>query len=75
MERNHIIESICAVCHCAARHAEGAQDVLFQVDNELIRLRALYDAGELCYGDLETACSDLGLEYDYAEYFLAAIAR
>ena len=69
MERNHIIESICAVCHCAARRAEE------YLDNELIRLRALYDAGELCYGDLETACSDLGLLYDYAEYFLAAIAR
>ena len=54
---------------CAARRAEE------YLDNELIRLRALYDAGELCYGDLETACSDLGLEYDYAEYFLAAIAR
>lgn len=69
MERNHIIESICAVCHCTTRHAEE------YLDNELIRLRALYDAGELCYGDLETACSSLGLEYDYAEYFLAAIAR
>ena len=69
MERNHIIESICAVCHCAARRAEE------YLDNELIRLRALYDAGELCYGDLETACSDLELEYEYAEYFLAAIAR
>ena len=61
MERNHIIESICPLQEFP--------------DNELIRLRALYDAGELCYGDLETACSDLGLEYDYAEYFLAAIAR
>ena len=58
MERNHVIESICTVCHCAARRAEE------YLDNELIRLRALYDAGELCYGDLETACSDLGLEYD-----------
>lgn len=42
---------------------------------ELQNLRELRDAGALCYGDLETACSDLGLEYDYAEYFLAAIAR
>ena len=48
---------------------------LWVVSHEKLRLRALYDAGELCYGDLETACSDLGLEYDYAEYFLAAIAR
>ena len=35
MERNHIIESICTVCHCAARRAEE------YLDNELIRLRAL----------------------------------
>ena len=38
MERNHVIESICTVCHCAARRAEE------YLDNELIRLRALYDA-------------------------------
>ena len=68
MERNHIIESICAVCHCAARRAEE------YLDNELIRLRALYDAGELCYGDLETACAGLGLDFDYTDYFCRALS-
>ncbi len=69
MERNIIIEDICAACHCGERRAEE------YLVAELQNLRELRDAGALCYGDLETACSDLGLEYDYAEYFLAAIAR
>ena len=31
-------------------------------------------AGELHYGDLDTACSGLGLEYDSIDYFMAALA-
>ncbi|KAA2855645.1 hypothetical protein F2Q99_14795 [Alistipes onderdonkii] len=54
MERNIIIENICTACHCGERRAEEYLAV------ELRNLRELRDAGALCYGDLETACSGLG---------------
>ena len=54
MERNIIIENICAACHCGERRAEE------YLRAELQNLRELRDAGALCYGDLETACSGLG---------------
>ncbi|KAA2652846.1 hypothetical protein F2S03_14835 [Alistipes onderdonkii] len=53
MERNIIIENICTACHCGERRAEEYLAV------ELRNLRELRDAGALCYGDLETACSGL----------------
>ena len=31
-------------------------------------------AGALCYGDLETACSGLGLDFDYTDYFCQALS-
>ena len=33
-----------------------------------------YLAGALCYGDLETACSGLGLDFDYTDYFCQALS-
>ena len=68
MERNIIIENICAACHCGERRAEE------YLVAELRSLGELRDAGELHYGDLETACSGLGLEYDSIDYFMAALA-
>jgi hypothetical protein len=41
---------------------------------ELRNLRELRDAGALCYGDLETACSGLGLDFDYTDYFCRALS-
>ena len=41
---------------------------------ELRSLRELRDAGALCYGDLETACSGLGLDFDYTDYFCRALS-
>ena len=55
MERNIIIENICTACRCGERRAEE------YLTAELRNLRELRDAGALCYGDLETACSGLGL--------------
>ena len=59
MERNIIIENICTACRCGERRAEE------YLTAELRNLRELRDAGALCYGDLETACSGLGLDFDY----------
>ena len=53
MERNIIIENICTACRCGERRAEE------YLTAELRNLRELRDAGALCYGDLETACSGL----------------
>ncbi len=54
MERNIIIENICTACRCGERRAEE------YLAAELRNLRELRDAGALCYGDLETACSGTG---------------
>ncbi len=68
MERYIIIENICVACRCGERRAGE------YLAAELRNLRELRDAGALCYGDLETACSGLGLEYDFVDYFMAALA-
>ena len=68
MERNIIIENICAACHCGERRAEE------YLVAELQNLRELRDAGVLCYGDLETACAGLGLDFDYTDYFCRAMS-
>ena len=56
MERNIIIENICTACRCGERRAE---EYLAAELRNLRELRELRDAGALCYGDLETACSGL----------------
>lgn len=68
MDRNSMIENICAACHCCERRAGE------YLDAELCSLRELQLRNELRFDDLETACSSLGLEYDCVEYFLAALA-
>ena len=68
MNRTDMIDNIRAACHCGERRAGE------YLDAELRSLGELRDAGELHYGDLETACSGLGLEYDSIDYFMAALA-
>ena len=68
MERNIIIDNICTACRCGERRAEE------YLAAELRNLRELRDAGALCYGDLETACSGLGLDFDYTDYFCQALS-
>ena len=68
MERNIIIENICTACRCGERRAEE------YLTAELRNLRELRDAGALCYGDLETACSGLRLDFIYTEYFCQALS-
>ncbi|MFS2717029.1 hypothetical protein AAH068_19165 [Bacteroides uniformis] len=63
-----IIESISKSCCCTA---EQAQEYL---DSELRYLRELGEADDLRHDDFETACSNLGLENDYIEYFINRVA-
>ena len=71
MERNIIIENICTAGRCGERRAE---EYLAAELRNLRELRELRDAGALCYGDLETACSGLGLDFDYTDYFCRALS-
>lgn len=63
-----IIERICNACSC--NEAE-AQEYL---DNEINNLKELRDLDDLRDGDIETACSGLGLDFDYMAYFIEALA-
>lgn len=63
-----IIERICNACSCSE---EDAQEYL---DNEIHNLRELRDLNDLRDGDIETACSGLGLDFDYVAYFIEALA-
>ncbi len=63
-----IIENISKSCSCTA---EQAREYL---DDELRYLRELSEADDLRYGDFEMACSNLGLENDYIEYFINRVA-
>ena len=71
MNRNTVIENICTACRCGERRAE---EYLAAELRNLLELRELRDAGALCYGDLETACSGLGLDFDYTDYFCRALS-
>lgn len=68
-----IIQTICVTCSCTESEAQE------HLDNEIRRLRELQeleaeDLGTLEYRDFQYACENLGLEYDYIEYFINAIA-
>ena len=71
MNRNTVIENICTACRCGERRAE---EYLAAELRNLRELRELRDAGALCYGDLEPACSGLGLDFDYTDYFCRAVS-
>lgn len=71
MNRNTVIENICTACRCGERRAE---EYLAAELRNLRELRELRDVGALCYGDLETACSGLGLDFDYTDYFCRALS-
>ena len=71
MNRNTVIENICTACRCGERRAE---EYLAAELRNLRELRELRDAGALFYGDLETACSGLGLDFDYTDYFCQALS-
>lgn len=63
-----IIENISKSCGCTAEQAHE------YLNDELRNLRELSEGGDLRYDDFETACSNLGLENDYIEYFINRLA-
>ena len=63
-----IIENICTSCGCTA---EQAREYL---DDEVRNLRELCDQNDLREDDIELACSNLGLESDYMDYFINRLA-
>ncbi|RGD24696.1 hypothetical protein DW646_13955 [Bacteroides sp. AM23-18] len=62
--QGNIINLICNSCSC---NKTEAQEYL---DSELQYLHELQDADDLREDDIETACSNLGLDLDYQEYFI-----
>ena len=44
------------------------------MDSELQYLHELQDVDDLREGDIELACSNLGLDLDYQEYFINRLA-
>lgn len=65
---NLIIKKICNSCHC---NKQQAREFL---NDEISNLRELRDLEDLRYSDMELACSDLGLENDYVQYFINVLA-
>lgn len=63
-----IIETISLSCNCTADEARE------YLDNEVRNLRELGDVDDLRESDIEQACSGLGLELDYMEYFINRLA-
>ena len=67
MEEN-IIFLICNSCGCDKTEAQE------YLDSELQQLCELQELDDLREGDIELACSNLGLDLDYQEYFINRLA-
>ena len=63
-----IISLICSSCSC---NGNEAQEYL---DDELRHLRELQEVDDLREDDIGMACSNLGLDLDYQEYFINRLA-
>lgn len=66
--QGNIINLICNSCSC---NKVEAQEYL---NSELQYLHELQDADDLRENDIEAACSNLGLDLDYQEYFIQRLA-
>ena len=64
----NIIDWVCNSCSCGKAEAQE------YLDSELQYLRELQDMDDLREGDIELACSNLGLDLDYQEYFINRLA-
>lgn len=64
----NIIILICNSCGCDKTEAQE------YLDSELQNLRELQELDDLREGDIELACSNLGLDLDYQEYFINRLA-
>lgn len=63
-----IIQAICGGCSCDEPQAQE------YLDDEMRYLRELREVNDLQPSDIELACSNLGIEADYEEYFIQALA-
>ena len=62
--QTNIIELICGSCSCSQTEAQE------YLDSEIRYLRELQEVDDLREDDIEMACSNLGLDLDYQEYFI-----
>ena len=63
-----IIKAICGGCSCDEQQAQE------YLDDELRYLRELREVNDMQHSDIVLACSNLGIEADYEEYFIQALA-
>ena len=66
--QTNIIELIGNSCGCSQTEAQE------YLDSEVKYLRELQEGGDLRGDDIEMACSNLGLDFDYREYFINRLA-
>lgn len=63
-----IVQNIMQACNCSE------QDAKEYLQGEINNLKDLRDANDLRHSDLELACSNLGIDYDYIQYFINQLA-
>lgn len=66
--QTNIIELISNSCSCSQTEAQE------YLDSEIRNLRELQEVDDLREDDIEMACSNLGLDLDYQEYFINRLA-
>ena len=66
--QTNIIELISSSCSCSQTEAQE------YLDSEIRNLRELQDLDDLREDDIDMACSNLGLDFDYREYFINRLA-
>lgn len=65
---NSIIKNICTSCNC---NESQAQEYL---NDEIRNLQELWKLDDFRYSDMEQACTNLGLENDYVQYFINVLS-
>ena len=66
--QTNIINLICSSCNCSQAEAQE------YLDFEIRNLRELQELDDLREDDIDMACSNLGLDFDYREYFINRLA-
>ena len=66
--KNSIIKRICNSCSC---NEQEAQEYL---DDEIRNLQELREPDDFRYDDMEQACNNLGLEYEFVTYFIGVLS-
>lgn len=66
--QTNIINLICSSCNYGQAEAQE------YLDSEIRNLRELQELDDLREDDIDMACSNLGLDFDYREYFINRLA-